>query len=102
MRTEFKDTRDMKLKQVYQSSKLKEGIPEEKIKIKSFGERLKSARKKVKWTQKKCAEFFALKNKQSINNYEKNLRRCPSSIISWIRDIEHLTTKEARKKYRPA
>ena len=99
MKTKFMDTSDMKQKTSYFRAKLKKDPDDKDLDFKSLGKRLKSARKKVGWTQEKCARYFNLKSKASINRYEKNLRMIPKEIIKWINKIEGLKKKQAREKY---
>ena len=99
MKTKFRDTSDMKQKASYFKAKVKKDPNDKDLDFKSLGKRLKSARKKVGWNQTQCAEFFGLKSKQSINNYEKNLRMIPEEIIKWINKVEDLKKKQAREKY---
>lgn len=99
MKTDFRDTSDMRQKKSYLRAKLKDKTDEKELNFRTLGRRLKSSRKKVGWTQDQCARFFNLKSKRSINNYEKNLRMIPKEIIMWITKVESLKKKEVREKY---
>lgn len=99
MKTKFIDTSDMKQKTSYFRAKVKKDPDDKDLNFKTLGKRLKSARKKVGWTQEKCARYFNLKSKSAINQYEKNLRMVPKEIIKWIKKVEDLKKKEAREKY---
>ena len=99
MKTKFRDTSDMKQKASYFKAKVKKDPNDEDLDFKSLGKRLNSARTKVGWTQEKCARYFNLKSKSTINRYEKNLRMIPKEIIKWINNVEGLKKKQAREKY---
>jgi len=99
MKTKFRDTSDMKQKALYFKAKVKKDPNDEDLDFKSLGKRLNSARTKVGWTQEKCARYFNLKSKSTINRYEKNLRVIPKEIIKWINNVEGLKKKQAREKY---
>lgn len=99
MKTKFRDTSDMKQKALYFKAKVKKDPNDEDLDFKSLGKRLNSARTKVGWTQEKCARYFNLKSKSTINRYEKNLRMIPKEIIKWINNVEGLKKKQAREKY---
>lgn len=68
---------------------------------KSFSERIKAARRRLKWTQGQAAEYLGLKSKATITNYEKNLRRPKKKVLEktlkWTREIEGLRKGEVQE-----
>lgn len=68
---------------------------------KSFSERIKAARRRLKWTQGQVAEYLGLKSKATITNYEKNLRypkkKVLEKVLKWTREIEGLRKGEVRE-----
>jgi len=68
---------------------------------KSFGERIRAARKRLKWTQGQAAEYLDLKSKATITNYEKDLRypkkRVLEKVLGWAREIEGLQKSEIQE-----
>jgi len=68
---------------------------------KSFGERVRSARRRLKWTQGQVAEYLGLKSKVSIMKYEKGLRypkkKALGKALKWTREIEGLRRSEVRE-----
>ena len=68
---------------------------------KNFGERVKSARRRLKWTQGQVAEYLGFKSKATITNYEKNLRhpkkKILEKVLNWTREIEGLHKSEVQE-----
>lgn len=65
---------------------------------KSFGERIKATRRRLKWTQGQVAEYLGFKSRATIVNYEKGLRhpkrKALEKVLSWTREIEGLQRSE--------
>ena len=68
---------------------------------KSFGERVKSARRRLKWSQVQVAEYLGFKSKASIMKYEKGLRypkkKVLEKVLGWTREIEGLRRSEVQE-----
>jgi len=106
LHTDFKDVEDADEKVAYFNTKAKEAeklnISPAKIKVKSFGDRLKEIRKKLGLTQTQLAEYFNIKAKSTILRYEKNERKLPENVKEWIQSAEsmfrHFKRKEGKEK----
>lgn len=87
------------------TSQLLEGKPvkadENSRRGKSFGERVRSARRRLKWTQGQAAEYLGFKSKAAIMNYERGSRRPKKKVLEkvlrWTREIEGLRRCEVRE-----
>lgn len=67
---------------------------------KSFGERIRAARRRLKWTQGQVAEYLGFKSRATIVNYEKGLRHpkrtALEKVLSWTREVEGLRRNEVQ------
>lgn len=67
---------------------------------KSFGERVRLARRRLKWTQGQVAEYLDFKSKATITKYEKGLRypkkKVLEKVLGWAREIEGLHKGEVQ------
>jgi len=70
-----------------------------KKRISGLGERIKKARKKLKWTQEELALFFGFQSKATIERYEKDLRCPEEKIIEWVKKVERLTAEKAHNSF---
>jgi len=79
LRSEFRNTRDLRRKvdNYLQNYQIRKG---------SVGERIKKARKKLGWTQKRLADHFGFKKHVTILNYEKGLRYPPEKVFRWLEE----------------
>ena len=106
LHTDFKDVEDADEKLAYFNTKAKEAeklnVSPAKIKVKSFGDRLKEIRRKLGLTQTQLAEYFNVKAKSTILRYEKNERKLPENVKRWIQSAEsmfrHFKRKEGKEK----
>ena len=68
---------------------------------KSFGERVKLARRRLGWSQERAAEYLGFKSKVSIMKYEKGLRypkkKVLEKVLGWTREVEGLGKGEVRE-----
>ena len=68
---------------------------------KSFGERVKLARRRLGWSQERAAEYLGFKSKVSIMKYEKGLRypkkKVLEKVLGWTREIEGLQKSEIQE-----
>lgn len=68
---------------------------------KSFSERIRAARRRLKWTQGQVAEYLGFKSKATITKYEKGLRypkrKVLEKVLKWTREIEGLHRSEVRE-----
>ncbi|MBA7515516.1 hypothetical protein ES705_07558 [subsurface metagenome] len=68
---------------------------------KSFGERVRSARRRLGWSQERVAEYLGFKSKVSIMKYEKGLRypkkKVLEKVLGWTREVEGLGKGEVRE-----
>jgi transcriptional regulator with XRE-family HTH domain len=65
--------------------------------MKTPGQRMIKARKKIGWSQERLAKYFGFKSKGTIANYENDLRYPPEGVFKWLKKIEGLTKKEAQE-----
>jgi len=79
LKTKFESTRDFKRK-VGDYLKNFDG------RRAPVGERIRKARKKLGWTQKRLAEHLGFKRHVTILNYEKGLRYPPDRVFRWVEE----------------
>jgi len=91
LHTKFTDTDDYDEKLILYRAKVREAEEANadisKIRVKSFGSRLKTLRKKLKLTQKQLAEHVNI-TQRSVINYEKDERQPSIEIKDWIKSSE--------------
>ena len=86
------------------TSRLLEGKPvkadENARRGKSFSERIRAARRRLKWTQGQVADYLGFKSRATITRYEKGLshpkNKALKKALSWTREIEGLRRSEIR------
>jgi len=68
---------------------------------KSFSERIRAARRRLKWNQEQVAEYLGFKSRATITNYEKGLRypkkKVLEKVLGWAREIEGLQKSEIQE-----
>jgi len=67
--------------------------------ISGLGEKIRKARRKLKWTQQELADFFGLGSKGTIAKYENNLLSPEEKILPWVKKVERLTAEEAQREF---
>lgn len=98
LHTKFTDTDDYNEKVTLYEAKVKEAEEANtdgeakataisKIRVKSFGGRLKMLRKKLKLTQEQLSEYIGI-TQRSIINYEKGNRQLSIEVKDWIQSSE--------------
>lgn len=101
LHTKFTDTDDYNEKIALYEAKVREAeeanTDVSKIRVKSFGERLKILRKKLKLTQKQLSEHINI-TERGIRNYEKSLRQLPKEIKEWVKTSESTFKHIGREK----
>ena len=105
LHTKFIDTDDYNEKVSLYEAKIREAkeanTDVSKIRVKSFGERLKTLRKKLGLTQKQLSEHTNV-TERSLRNYEKSSRQIPKEIKEWVRTSEstfkHIGKKEGKAR----
>ena len=80
LRTEFKGTRDFK-------RKTEEYLANYQIRKGSVADRIKKARKKLRWTQKQAAEHLGFKTHVTFVNYEKGKRYPKEKVFEWLKEV---------------
>ena len=80
LRTEFKGTRDFK-------RKTEEYLANYQIRKGSVSDRIKKARKKLRWTQKQAAEHLGFKTHVTFVNYEKGKRYPKEKVFEWLKEV---------------
>lgn len=79
LRTKFENTRDFK-------RKIGDYLKNYDMRRAPVGERIRKARKKLGWTQKRLAEHLGFKRHVTILNYEKGLRYPPDRVFRWLKE----------------
>ena len=113
LHTKFKDTDDFDEKVALYEAKVGEAKERNtdseasataisKIRVKTFGGRLRALRKRLGLTLAEMAEFFDLQSKSTISQYEKDVRKIPVNIKDWLRSSEsifkHLGREEGKAR----
>jgi len=101
LHTKFADTDDHDEKVALYNAKVREAEEANtdisKIRVKSFGQRLKILRKKLKLTQRQLSEHIDV-TERSVRNYEKNLRQIPKEMKEWVISAESTFKHIGREK----
>lgn len=105
LKTKFASTRDLKKKVIGFLKRAKKGKVKRDVQtmrelqsiMKTPGQRIEKARKKLRWTQEGLASYLGFKSKGTITNYEKDERYPPEKVFKWLEEIEGFTKKEAQE-----